>query len=105
MSKLIALHLDAGHTANGNPRRLYLIIDTQSGNVVDAIDEGHRGHGAIPKDIKVVFLYGTDRLATTPKEYRDLLRDAETRNKAHARVATNPKARYGDNKRKSRRSR
>jgi len=98
MSKFIALHLDAGHTTNGNPRRLYLIIDPQSGNVVDAVDEGHRGHGVVPKGVQHIWLYGTDRIAITPKEYRDLLRDAGMRNKAEARL------RHG-NKRTSRRSR
>jgi hypothetical protein len=88
MSHLVALHLDAGHTPNGNPRRVYAIIEVTPGgaNVVDVIDEGHRGHGAISKTIPVIWFYGTDRIETTPKEYRDLLRDAAERNTAKARL-------------------
>jgi hypothetical protein len=65
------IQLDAGHTVNGNPRRCYVAIDSKHG-IVGTTDEGYRGYGALPKRYWHTQI---PRIATTPKDYRDLLRD------------------------------
>ena len=69
------IQLDAGHTVNGNPRRCYVAIDNKKygGNgIVGVTDEGYRGWGVLPKRYQHRAI---PRIATTPKDYRDLLRD------------------------------
>ena len=72
-----AVHLDAGHDRNGNPRRLYIVIDPDEG-IVAAIDEGYTKRAALNswnynyfghRDICI------PTVVTTPAEYRALLRD------------------------------
>lgn len=65
----IAIHLDAGHTTNGNPRRVYVVLDEKA-QIVDVIDEGYEGsarvtrvHGKIPI---------SEEIETTPGQYRDM---------------------------------
>lgn len=75
----LAIHLNAGNDRNGNPRRLYLIVQLKKVNknnwaeVIDAIDENYSGHGAVKQagydDTPVI-----GRFDTTPAEYRDLLK-------------------------------
>jgi hypothetical protein len=68
----IALHLDAGHTTNGNPRRCYLVIDPATLEHLAVIDEGFEGIAALRRH------YPTARCAaevpTTPAHYRSLMR-------------------------------
>ncbi len=40
-------HLSAPSDSNGNPRRLYMVMD-EEGNIITAIDEGYSG---FPKDL------------------------------------------------------
>lgn len=39
--KYLILHLRAPNTPNGNPNRVYVVVDTASGGIVDAYDEGY----------------------------------------------------------------
>lgn len=71
---MIFLHLDAGHDVNGNPRRLYVVLDQQA-NVVEVIDEGYEGRGALrkyaPKTTRGLPIV---EFETTPRQYRELLK-------------------------------
>ena len=42
---MLVFQLAASNDRNGNPRRLFLIVDTD-GNIVEAIDEGYNGTSA-----------------------------------------------------------
>jgi hypothetical protein len=53
MSHYVAIRLDAPRDINGNPRRVYLVIDPLSGgstegqHIIDTIDEGYEGRSAL----------------------------------------------------------
>ena len=75
---MIIIHLDAGHTTNGNPRRLYLVVE--EGKILAAVDEGHEGVGALESELgtargKALAKTRVGPIATTPAEYRELLKD------------------------------
>ncbi len=68
-------HLRAGHTANGNPRRIWALIyvTANSAKYWKCYDEGY---GGMPKELKERHGIGQlPDLEITPKQYRDLLRD------------------------------
>ena len=46
-NKYLSLQVATINDVNGNPRRLRLIIDVTSGNVVDIVEEGYAGISAI----------------------------------------------------------
>jgi hypothetical protein len=69
---MLYIHLDAGRTASGNPRRLFLVIDPDTAQAVDAVDEGYEGRAAVQREYPGI--KEGPRLATTPAEYRALLR-------------------------------
>ncbi len=73
---MVVLHLNAGHTVNGNPRRVYVVIG-RDGCIKRAIDEGYNGISALwtayPR-LKDKPVYPV-QLDTTPAEYRRLLRE------------------------------
>lgn len=80
---LAIIHLDAGHDKNGNPRRVYVVFGND-GYVIEAIDEGYYGHGAITsrKDLKGVPVLSASwgsRFATTYTEYKELLKSFSKR--------------------------
>jgi hypothetical protein len=79
----LAIHVDAGHDVNGNPRRGWLIIDTKSGDSFDFVTEGYRGTGAL----KMTYPDATQgpRLTITPGEYRDLKRFGAEQRERHER--------------------
>lgn len=66
----IALHLDVGHDRNGNPRRIFVVLDGEA-NVLDTIDEGYEGNAALTKRWGKI---PTVDLDTTPAQYRELRR-------------------------------
>jgi hypothetical protein len=81
MSK-IAIHLDAGHDVNGNPKRLYLIVDSSREYLpIEAvIEEGYSGQSALnvmklPASIKHRVLH----LKTTAGEYQQIKKEAKQR--------------------------
>ena len=67
---MIVIRLNAGNDRNGNPRRVFVVFDSD-GDIVDAIDEGYEGDDALRK-LGYPTSYSTFK--TTPAEYRDLLR-------------------------------
>jgi hypothetical protein len=69
---MLYIHLNAGHTGNGNPRRLFLVIDPDSGQAVDAVDEGYEGTGAVTREYPGI--KAGPEIHTTPAEYRELLK-------------------------------
>ena len=71
---MFAIHFDAGRDPNGNPKRVYVIF-SPDGEMIDAIDEGYQGHGAIEsagykKNIKIV----SPRFPTDKTTYRELVK-------------------------------
>lgn len=42
------LHICAENDVNGNPQRLYALMDGDSGKILASWDEGYRGHHAVP---------------------------------------------------------
>jgi len=78
---LTALHLDAGHDTNGNPRRIYIILEAETADIIDAVDEGYRGRRALEiwadeHNAPEVAKLRPPTIATTATERRDLLRNA-----------------------------
>jgi 3-dehydroquinate dehydratase len=82
-SPVTALHLCADNDVNGNPRRVFVVMNHE-GRFVEAIDEGYEGDGALYKrwpwfhssvalrhDIKPAY---TQRLDVEVSEYRRQLR-------------------------------
>jgi hypothetical protein len=70
----IAIRLNAGNDANGNPRRVYVLIDGDTGAIIDTQDEGYAGPDAYrdkhPGAVESV------TFMTTPGEYRAMVRFA-----------------------------
>ncbi len=69
---LLALHLDAGHNINGNPRRCYVIVRGDTGEIVETIDEGYRDAAAYQGKYPEANYVG--RIPTTANYRRELLR-------------------------------
>ena len=65
---MIVIHLRAPNDSNGNPRRLYLIIDPSNGLPIDCIDEGYLGNSAY-KSKYPESVYST-QIDIPAKEYR-----------------------------------
>lgn len=65
------IRFDAGHTQQGNPRRVFVVF--QGGDIVRTYDEGYRGNAAITDPKHAEYYTGTT-IATTPAEYRELLK-------------------------------
>ena len=65
------IRLDAGHSTNGNPRRVFVAIN--DGAVIGAWDEGYHGTHSIPEDKR--HHYQGLTFATTATERRDILRE------------------------------
>lgn len=80
LMKEIIIRFNAGHDCNGNPRRVYAVIDVKSGDIIRGIDEGYRGEGAI--DLAMPGFrqrpsfqgYSIPTIATTPAQYREICR-------------------------------
>ena len=71
----LAIHVDAGHSRNGNPRRGWIIAG-DDGYVLDFVDEGLRGRLVLdggPYDNVPRSMF---TLEVTPSTYRDLYNQA-----------------------------
>jgi hypothetical protein len=70
-----ALHLCATNDTNGNPRRLYLILNDE-GNPVKALDEGYRGRevARLWAQERNVTLWNGPDIDVTPNEYKSWIR-------------------------------
>jgi len=71
--KFLAIHLNAGNDASGNPRRLYVIVDI-GGAVHAVIDEGYNGQQAIrmagfPSSTPII-----GQFPVPVRDYRNLLK-------------------------------
>jgi hypothetical protein len=66
----VAFSLNANHDSNGNPRRVYVILD-ETGDIAGAIDEGYNGRGKLDK--KFPGIGSICNFKTTPAEYREVL--------------------------------
>lgn len=84
LSNISILHLDAGHDPNGNPKRLYVLVEP--GSVVAVVNEGYRGRAAIDdafshdvgaKGITTLSKAISIKLAITGKEYTEIKRWAK----------------------------
>lgn len=64
------IKLNAGNDSNGNPRRVWVGI-APCGSVSGAWDEGYAGRQALPKRLRQK---SACEFATTPKEYREILK-------------------------------
>lgn len=71
----IAIRLDAGNDTNGNPRRIFVVIDEKA-NVVDVIDEGYEGTQELKRRHGPLTARQTVDFETTPRQYRELLKQA-----------------------------
>lgn len=76
--KNYVLHLAAQNSANGNPRRVYVIYD-EDGNIIETIDEGYQGSGAWYRKYPNAISLG--RYTTTKTEVRELLKLKPSENK------------------------
>ena len=70
MNPMCIQHLHAPHDLNGNPRRLYVVFDT-NGSPIAAYDENYAGKNAIPP--KYRNLPEISSLNITTKDYKDML--------------------------------
>jgi hypothetical protein len=71
---VIALHMAAVNDANGNPRRVFVLIDAQTGEVREVVDEGHMGTGALNEFRDKYTIIEGPRFEVTPAAYRDFKR-------------------------------
>jgi len=67
------LHCCAENDRNGNPQRVYVLTDSESGDYIAAWDEGYSGHHAVPgwwrEDA-----YNAERIKVSVREYKRILR-------------------------------
>lgn len=66
----LAISLKAGHDVNGNPRRVWVVLD--GGQIVDAIDEEYLGSAAVLNKYPNAILGPV--FETTLAEYKSLLK-------------------------------
>ena len=71
---MIYLHLSTKHDTNGNPRRLFLILN-EKGDPINAIDEGYAGNSQVRKEHPDAV--AGPRIEVTISEYRGWLRWAK----------------------------
>lgn len=69
----IIIKLNAGNDKNGNPRRVFVVLDPTTGATIDIIDEGYNGD-AEPRKRYPNAVRPYREFATTTKEYRELLK-------------------------------
>jgi len=70
------IRLNARNDHMGRPRRVYVLI--RSGAVIRTWNEGYKGYDAVPTRYRRMALRAP-MFATTPREYRDLLREEKNR--------------------------
>lgn len=73
--RYVAIKLDAGHDRSGNPRRIWVILDTVKDAYVASVPEGYRGPTALKETLPARARYveaGTFRITAT--EYNALIK-------------------------------
>ena len=68
----IALYFNAGNDTNGNPRSLFVVVNT-AGAVIGAYDEGYAGESAVTKHYPGIAIVG--RFDITPAQRKSLLKE------------------------------
>jgi hypothetical protein len=68
---LLAIYINAGNTGSGNPRRGWIITNSD-GEFIDFVDEGYEGNAAL----KAVYptAVATSSIKVDPSVYRDAYR-------------------------------
>lgn len=67
---MLAVKLNARNDVNGNPRRLFLVMDSEG--IIDAVEEGYLGIGAL--DNRYHGCPVLETLYITPGEYKRFIR-------------------------------
>jgi hypothetical protein len=68
------LHYCARNDVNGNPQRLYAIIDPDSQDILAVWDEQYYGHHAVPGAFRDA-AYDSNRVDISVRKYKQLLRN------------------------------
>lgn len=71
--KYVIQHLSAPNDVNGNPRRLYYVLNLQTKHE-SVYDEGYEGWGGIPQEARESF-YMLPALDITPTVYKRFLKE------------------------------
>ncbi len=74
---LSSIKINAKNDANGNPRRGWIILETNEDgytSIKSFCDEGYNGSAAVTQQGFARELADTPEILTTPGEYRDLVR-------------------------------
>ena len=69
---MFMIRLNAGHTTSGNPKRIYVLMNT-GGGLEGAWDEGYSGHNAVPAQYRQLAL-SARMFETSNREYKEMLR-------------------------------
>lgn len=70
----IAIHINAGHDRNGNPKRGWIIANSE-GEFIDFVEEGYQGSGALRLS-SYSNVKPTPTIDVVPSVYRDAMRQA-----------------------------
>ena len=73
---MLAIYIDAGHTTSGNPKRGWIITDSE-GSFIDFVDEGYLGRAALKE--AGYDCPSTPRLEVAGHVYQELKKDADRR--------------------------
>jgi hypothetical protein len=89
----IAIHINAGNDRNGNPKRGWIITDSD-GYFIGFVDEGYGGTGSLQSSA-YSFAKPTPTIEVVPSVYRDALKQAygSLPSNASQRVGTRRKRR------------
>lgn len=70
---MLAIYINGGHSASGNPKRGWVIAD-DAGNFTDFVDEGYRGDPGALIHAGYEGIERTPRMDVTGSTYHDCLR-------------------------------
>jgi hypothetical protein len=70
----IAIHINAGNDRNGNPKRGWIITNSE-GEFIDFVDEGYAGTGSL-RTSAFSQAKPTPTIEVAPSVYRDCMRQA-----------------------------
>lgn len=68
MARKLAVYMNAGNDRNGNPRRGWLVLDSDTGEALDYVDEGYLGPAALA--LAHPGAVSSPRIMVTPAERR-----------------------------------
>jgi hypothetical protein len=74
---LVGIKINAGHDPSGNPQRGWAVVDAESGDLVDFVDEGYQGRAVL----KAAYPEASEgpEFHVPKSEYRELKRFAKER--------------------------